>query len=125
MPKEKSPLLWLLSHRHLVTVWSSSSPTRLLRGVAAHRGRPGDKESFYAFINLDLFEEGSITNVLTSWSATCSVSTAPPPSGRHPLPDGVHQELLRPAEWHQVERDRMNKYGRPRWDTIKPARPER
>jgi len=52
------------------TVWSE-----LLTDLDFYKGRcyriedvPGDKESFYAFIAypLDLFEEGSITNVLTS-----------------------------------------------------------
>ncbi len=52
------------------TVWSE-----LLTDLEFYKGRcyriedvPGDKESFYAFIAypLDLFEEGSITNVLTS-----------------------------------------------------------
>ncbi len=60
------------------TVWSE-----LLTDLDFYKGRcyriedvPGDKESFYAFIAypLDLFEEGSITNVLTSWSATFLVS---------------------------------------------------
>ena len=45
----------------------SSLPTSTLQGVATARGRPGDKESFYAFIAyLDLFGDNSITNVLTS-----------------------------------------------------------
>lgn len=52
------------------TVWSE-----LLTDLDFYKGRcyriedvPGDKEAFYAFIAypLDLFEEGSITNVLTS-----------------------------------------------------------
>ena len=60
------------------TVWSE-----LLTDLDFYKGRcyriedvPGDKESFYAFIAypLDLFEEGSITNVLTSLSATSLVS---------------------------------------------------
>ena len=60
------------------TVWSE-----LLTDLDFYKGRcyriedvPGDKESFYAFIAypLDLFEEGSITNVLTSLVGTCSAS---------------------------------------------------
>src|SRR3569833_2222541 len=72
------------------TVW-----TDLLTDLDYYKGRayriepvPGDKEAFYAFIAypLDLFEEGSIAYVKTCLG---------PPSGI------------------QVERDKMNKYGRP------------
>src|SRR3569623_186483 len=82
------------------TVW-----TDLLTDLDYYKGRayriepvPGDKEAIYAFIAylIDLFEEGSIVYVKTSLGP----------------PNGI-----------QVERDKMNKYGRPLLGcTIKPKR---
>merc|ERR1712005_78211 len=109
------------------TVWSE-----LLTDLDFYKGRcyriedvPGDKESFYAFIAypLDLFEEGSITNVLTSLVGNVFGFKAL----RHlrlediRFPMAFIKSCYGPPNGIQVERDRMNKYGRPLLGcTIKP-----
>ena len=109
------------------TVWSE-----LLTDLDFYKGRcyriedvPGDKESFYAFIAypLDLFEEGSITNVLTSLVGNVFGFKAL----RHlrlediRFPIAFIKTCMGPPNGIQVERDRMNKYGRPLLGcTIKP-----
>jgi len=109
------------------TVWSE-----LLTDLDFYKGRayriedvPGDKESFYAFIAypLDLFEEGSITNVLTSLVGNVFGFKAL----RHlrlediRFPMAFIKTCMGPPNGIQVERDRMNKYGRPLLGcTIKP-----
>jgi ribulose-bisphosphate carboxylase large chain len=109
------------------TVWSE-----LLTDLDFYKGRcyriedvPGDKESFYAFIAypLDLFEEGSITNVLTSLVGNVFGFKAL----RHLRLEDIRFPLafiktcMGPPNGIQVERDRMNKYGRPLLGcTIKP-----
>jgi ribulose-bisphosphate carboxylase large chain len=109
------------------TVWSE-----LLVDLDFYKGRcyriedvPGDKESFYAFIAypLDLFEEGSITNVLTSLVGNVFGFKAL----RHlrlediRFPMAFIKTCPGPPNGICVERDRMNKYGRPLLGcTIKP-----
>jgi len=109
------------------TVWSE-----LLTDLDFYKGRcyriedvPGDKESFYAFIAypLDLFEEGSVTNVLTSLVGNVFGFKAL----RHlrlediRFPMAFIKTCMGPPNGIVVERDRMNKYGRPLLGcTIKP-----
>ena len=109
------------------TVWSE-----LLTDLEYYKGRayriedvPGDKESFYAFIAypIDLFEEGSVVNVLTSLVGNVfgfkAVRALRLEDVRFPLwfvttCDG-------PPHGIQVERDKLDKYGRPLLGcTIKP-----
>ena len=108
-------------------VWSE-----LLTDLDFYKGRcyriedvPGDKEAFYAFIAypLDLFEEGSITNVLTSLVGNVFGFKAL----RHlrlediRFPMAFIKTCMGPPNGIVVERDRMNKYGRPLLGcTIKP-----
>jgi len=109
------------------TVW-----TDLLTDLEYYKGRayriedvPGDDEAFYAFIAypMDLFEEGSVVNVFTSLVGNVfgfkAVRSLRLEDVRVPLayvmtcngpPHGIH-----------VERDKMDKYGRPLLGcTIKP-----
>jgi ribulose-bisphosphate carboxylase large chain len=101
------------------TVWSD-----LLTDLDYYKGRayriedvPGDKESFYAFIAypLDLFEEGSVVNVLTSLVGNVFGFKAV----RHLRLEDIRFPLHYvktcggPPNGIQVERDRMEKYGRP------------
>src|SRR5574339_879840 len=109
------------------TVW-----TDLLTDLDYYKGRayaiedvPGDDEAFYAFIAypIDLFEEGSVVNVLTSLVGNVFGFKAV---------RGLRLEDVRipiayvktcggPPHGIQVERDLMNKYGRPMLGcTIKP-----
>lgn len=100
------------------TVW-----TDLLTDLEYYKGRaykiedvPGDDEAFYAFIAypIDLFEEGSVVNVLTSLVGNVFGFKAI---------RGLRLEDIRfpiayvmtcggPPNGIQVERDKMNKYGR-------------
>ena len=109
------------------TVW-----TDLLTDLEYYKGRayriedvPGDTESFYAFIAypIDLFEEGSVVNVLTSLVGNVFGFKAL----RHLRLEDVRFPLAYvmtcggPPAGMQVERDRLNKYGRPLLGcTIKP-----
>ena len=76
---------------------------------------PGDDESFYAFIAypIDLFEEGSIVNVLTSLVGNVfgfSIRHLRLEDIRFPI---AYIKRGGPPGGIQVERDRLNKYGRP------------
>ena len=109
------------------TVW-----TDLLTDLEYYKGRayrieavPGDAESFYAFIAypIDLFEEGSVVNVFTSLVGNVFGFKAL----RHLRLEDVRFPLAYvmtcggPPAGIQVERDRLNKYGRPLLGcTIKP-----
>ena len=110
------------------TVW-----TDLLTDLDYYKGRayriedvPGDDTCFYAFVAypIDLFEEGSVVNVLTSLVGNVfgfKALRAPAP-GRRALPDRPTSKTCGgPPHGIQVERDMMNKYGRPLLGcTIKP-----
>lgn len=109
------------------TVW-----TDLLTDLDYYKGRayriedvPGDDASFYAFIAypIDLFEEGSVVNVFTSLVGNVfgfkAVRALRLEDVRFPL----HYVMTcnGPPHGIQVERDKMDKYGRPMLGcTIKP-----
>ncbi|WP_456412119.1 form I ribulose bisphosphate carboxylase large subunit [Thiolapillus sp.] len=109
------------------TVW-----TDLLTDLDHYKGRayaiedvPGNDESFYAFIAypLDLFEEGSVVNVFTSLVGNVfgfkAVRALRLEDVRFPL--AYVMTCNGPPHGIQVERDIMNKYGRPLLGcTIKP-----
>jgi len=109
------------------TVW-----TDLLTDLDYYKGRayriepvPGDNEAFYAFIAypIDLFEEGSIVNVLTSLVGNVfgfkAVKHLRLEDIRFPI--AYVKTCLGPPNGIQVERDKLNKYGRPMLGcTIKP-----
>src|SRR6056300_974566 len=109
------------------TVWSE-----LLTDMEFYKGRcyriedvPGDDNAFYAFIAypLDLFEEGSVVNVLTSLVGNVfgfkAVRALRLEDIRIPVAYVV--TCGGPPHGIQVERDIMNKYGRPMLGcTIKP-----
>lgn len=109
------------------TVW-----TDLLTDLDYYKGRAysledvsGDEKAFYAFVAypLDLFEEGSVVNVLTSLVGNVfgfkAIRSLRLEDVRFPL----HYVLTcgGPPNGIRVERDVMNKYGRPMLGcTIKP-----
>ncbi|MDG6777280.1 form I ribulose bisphosphate carboxylase large subunit [Thiomicrorhabdus sp. zzn3] len=109
------------------TVW-----TDLLTDMEFYKGRayriedvPGDKNAFYAFIAypLDLFEEGSVVNVLTSLVGNVfgfkAVRSLRLEDIRFPI--AFIKTCGGPPSGIQVERDKLNKYGRPMLGcTIKP-----
>jgi len=109
------------------TVWSD-----LLTDIEYYKGRayrieevPGDDEAFYAFIAypMDLFEEGSITNVLTSLVGNVfgfkAIQSLRLEDVRFPI--AYIKTCHGPPHGIQVERDRMDKHGRPLLGcTIKP-----
>ena len=109
------------------TVW-----TDLLTDLDYYKGRayriepvPGDSNAFYAFIAypLDLFEEGSVVNVLTSLVGNVfgfkAVRSLRLEDIRFPL--AYVKTCGGPPNGIQMERDRLNKYGRPLLGcTIKP-----
>ena len=109
------------------TVWSD-----LLTDIEFYKGRayriedvPGDPEAFYTFIAypLDLFEEGSITNVLTSLVGNVfgfkAIQGLRLEDIRFPI--AYIKTCMGPPFGIQVERDRLSKYGRPLLGaTIKP-----
>ena len=109
------------------TVWSD-----LLTDLDYYKGRayriedvPGDKESFYSFVAypIDLFEEGSIVNVLTSLVGNVfgfkAVKSLRLEDIRFPI--AYVKTCMGPPNGIQVERDKMGKYGRPLLGcTIKP-----
>ena len=109
------------------TVWSD-----LLTDIEYYKGRayriedvPGDPEAFYAFIAypIDLFEEGSVTNVLTSLVGNVfgfkAVRALRLEDIRFPI--AYVKTCMGPPNGIQVERDKMDKYGRPLLGcTIKP-----
>jgi ribulose-bisphosphate carboxylase large chain len=109
------------------TVW-----TDLLTDLDHYKGRayrvedvPGDRERFYAFVAypIDLFEEGSVVNVLTSLVGNVfgfkAIRALRLEDVRFPL----HYVLTcgGPPNGIAVERDKLDKYGRPLLGcTIKP-----
>jgi len=109
------------------TVW-----TDLLTDMDYYRGRcyriedvPGDDTCHYAFIAypIDLFEEGSVVNVLTSLVGNVfgfkALRALRLEDIRFPL--AYIKTCNGPPHGIQVERDKMNKYGRPLLGcTIKP-----
>jgi ribulose-bisphosphate carboxylase large chain len=109
------------------TVW-----TDLLTDLDYYKGRayriepvPGDDTAFYAFIAypIDLFEEGSVVNVLTSLVGNVFGFKAVRSLRLEDVRFPPHYVLTcgGPPNGIQVERDVMNKYGRPLLGcTIKP-----
>jgi len=109
------------------TVW-----TDLLTNLDHYKGRayriedvPGDKESYYAFVAypIDLFEEGSIVNVLTSLVGNVFGFKALRALRLEDIRFPLHYVMTcgGPPHGIQVERDKLNKYGRPLLGcTIKP-----
>ena len=109
------------------TVW-----TDLLTDLEYYKGRayaiedvPGNDEAFYAFIAypIDLFEEGSVVNILTSLVGNVfgfkAVRALRLEDVR--VPRAYVMTCGGPPHGIQVERDIMNKYGRPLLGcTIKP-----
>jgi ribulose-bisphosphate carboxylase large chain len=109
------------------TVW-----TDLLTDLDHYKGRayriedvPGDDESYYAFVAypIDLFEEGSIVNVLTSLVGNVFGFKALRSLRLEDIRFPLHYVMTcgGPPNGIQVERDKLNKYGRPLLGcTIKP-----
>ena len=109
------------------TVWSE-----YLTDLEFYKGRsyriedvPGDPESFYAFIAypIDLFEEGSVVNVLTSLVGNVFGFKALRALRLEDIrfPVAYVMTCNGPPQGIQVERDILNKYGRPLLGcTIKP-----
>ncbi len=109
------------------TVW-----TDLLTDMEYYRGRayriedvPGDDSAFYAFIAypIDLFEENSVVNVFTSLVGNVfgfkAVRSLRLEDVRFPL--AYVKTCNGPPNGIQLERDKLNKYGRPLLGcTIKP-----
>ena len=109
------------------TVW-----TDLLTDLDYYKGRayriedvPGDDTCFYAFVAypIDLFEEGSVVNVLTSLVGNVfgfkALRALRLEDVRFPI--AYVKTCGGPPQGIQVERDKMNKYGRPLLGcTIKP-----
>ncbi len=109
------------------TVW-----TDLLTDLDHYKGRaykiedvPGDDSAFYAFIAypIDLFEEGSVVNVFTSLVGNVfgfkALRALRLEDVRVPL--AYVMTCGGPPHGIQVERDKMDKYGRPMLGcTIKP-----
>ena len=109
------------------TVW-----TDLLTDLDYYKGRayriedvPGDDTAFYAFVAypIDLFEEGSVVNVFTSLVGNVfgfkAVRALRLEDVRFPLQ--YVNTCNGPPNGIQVERDKLNKYGRPLLGcTIKP-----
>lgn len=109
------------------TVW-----TDLLTDLEYYKGRayriedvPGDDSCFYAFVAypIDLFEEGSVVNVLTSLVGNVFGFKALRALRLEDVRFPLHYVMTcgGPPNGIQVERDIMNKYGRPMLGcTIKP-----
>ncbi len=109
------------------TVW-----TDLLTDLDHYKGRayrieevPGDETSFYAFVAypIDLFEEGSVVNVLTSLVGNVFGFKALRALRLEDVRFPLHYVMTcgGPPNGIYVERDIMNKYGRPMLGcTIKP-----
>ncbi len=109
------------------TVW-----TDLLTNLDYYKGRayriedvPGDDKAFYAFIAypIDLFEEGSVVNVITSLAGNVFGFKAVRGLRLEDIRFPLHYVMTcgGPPHGIQVERDIMNKYGRPLLGcTIKP-----
>lgn len=109
------------------TVW-----TDLLTDLEYYKGRayrvedvPGDDTCFYAFVAypIDLSEEGSIVNVLTSLVGNVFGFKAIRALRLEDIRFPLHYVMTcgGPPNGIMVERDKMNKYGRPMLGcTIKP-----
>ena len=109
------------------TVW-----TDLLTNLEHYKGRayrienvPGDDESYYAFVAypIDLFEQGSIVNVLTSLVGNVFGFKALRSLRLEDIRFPLHYVMTcgGPPNGITVERDKLNKYGRPLLGcTIKP-----
>jgi len=109
------------------TVW-----TDLLTDLDYYKGRayriedvPGDDAAFYAFVAypIDLFEEGSVVNVITSLAGNVFGFKAVRGLRLEDIRFPLHYVLTcgGPPHGIQVERDILNKYGRPLLGcTIKP-----
>ncbi len=109
------------------TVW-----TDLLTDLSHYKGRayriedvPGDPEAFYAYIAypIDLFEEGSVVNVITSLAGNVFGFKAVRGLRLEDLRFPLHYVMTcgGPPNGIQVERDKLGKYGRPLLGcTIKP-----
>jgi ribulose-bisphosphate carboxylase large chain len=109
------------------TVW-----TDLLTDLEYYKGRayriedvPGEPDAFYAFVAypLDLFEEGSVVNVLTSLVGNVFGFKALRSLRLEDIRFPLHYVLTcgGPPNGIELERDRLNKYGRPLLGcTIKP-----
>ena len=109
------------------TVWSE-----LLTDLEYYKGRayriedvPGDSESFYAFVAypIDLFEEGSVVNVLTSLVGNVFGFKALKHLRLEDIrfPIAYIKTCGGPPAGIALERDRLAKYGRPMLGaTIKP-----
>ncbi|RMH45282.1 MAG: form I ribulose bisphosphate carboxylase large subunit [Alphaproteobacteria bacterium] len=109
------------------TVW-----TDLLTDLEYYKGRayriedvPGDDNAFYAFIAypIDLFEEGSVVNVITSLAGNVFGFKAVRGLRLEDIRFPLHYVLTcgGPPHGITVERDILNKYGRPLLGcTIKP-----
>jgi ribulose-bisphosphate carboxylase large chain len=109
------------------TVW-----TDLFTNMEHYKGRayrvepvPNDPEAFYAFVAypFDLFEEGSVVNVLTSLVGNVFGFKALRALRLEDIRFPLHYVVTcgGPPNGIMVERDRMNKYGRPMLGcTIKP-----
>ncbi len=109
------------------TVW-----TDLLTDLQHYKGRayriedvPGDDEAFYAFIAypIDLFEEGSVVNVFTSLVGNVFGFKAVRALRLEDVRIPLHfvYTCNGPPHGIEVERDKMNKYGRPMLGcTLKP-----
>ncbi|MEM9515198.1 MAG: form I ribulose bisphosphate carboxylase large subunit [Actinomycetota bacterium] len=109
------------------TVW-----TDLLTDLDYYKGRayriedvPGDDERFYAFVAypIDLFEEGSIVNVLTSLVGNVFGFKAIRGLRLEDIRFPLHYVMTcgGPPNGIRVERDKLDKYGRPLLGcTIKP-----
>ena len=109
------------------TCWSE-----LLTDLDYYKGRaykieevPGDSEAFYAFVAypIELFEEGSVVNVLTSLVGNVfgfkALRSLRLEDVRFPI--AYVMTCQGPPNGIRVERDKMNKYGRPLLGcTIKP-----
>lgn len=109
------------------TVWTDRlTDLEYYKGRAYHiEDVPGDDNAFFAFIAypLDLFEEGSVVNVLTSLVGNVfgfkALRALRLEDIRFPLSYVV--TCGGPPNGMQLERDRLNKYGRPLLGcTIKP-----
>ena len=105
--------------RTWTTVW-----TDLLTDLDDYKGRafrvedvPGDEGCFYAFVAypIDLFEEGSIVNVLTSLVGNVFGFKAIRALRLEDIRFPLHYVMTcgGPPNGIVVERDKMNKYGRP------------
>ncbi|MGV2390343.1 MAG UNVERIFIED_CONTAM: ribulose-bisphosphate carboxylase large subunit [Microcystis novacekii LVE1205-3] len=109
------------------TVWTDN-----LTDLDRYKGRcydiepvPNEDNQFFCFVAypLDSFEEGSVTNILTSIVGNVFGFKAlrRSPFRRYPFPRRFNQNLPRFSHGITVERDKLNKYGRPLLGcTIKP-----